>query len=260
MTLASRVGPWLPEALLVRLISVAYWRVEPEIRHLDEICGHGGTMVDIGAWYGPWARRLAGRASRVVVFEPSSLNEVLRRTLPPTAEVVAAGASDAPSEAELWLPSANGAGRGLSSLRRRDIHTTSVTVPLVTLDSRDLRGVTFMKIDVDGHEVPALRGAEQTITRDKPRLLIEVEQRVQGEAGVEGVTGLLASWGYRGWVLSGRHWVPLDDFPLAANQAKTVATASTGLLRRFLWPFPRYVNLVLFLPEGQAPNGTATRR
>ena len=253
MTLASRVATWLPEGLLVRLISVGYWRVEPEIRRLDEVCGRGGTMVDIGGWYGPWARRLAGRASRVVVFEPSSLNEVLRRTLPPTVEVIAAGASDAPSEAELWLPSANGAGRGVSSLRRQDIHTTSVTVPLVTLDSRDLRGVTFMKIDVEGHEVSTLRGAEQTIARDKPRLLIEVEQRRQGVTGVEGVTGLLASWGYRGWVLPGRHWVPLDDFPLAAHQAKTVAAASGGFLRRFLWPFPRYVNLVLFLPAGMEP-------
>src|SRR5260221_14396548 len=152
MTLASRVATWLPEALLVRLISIAYWRDEPEVRHLDEICGRGGTMVDIGGWYGPWARRLASRASLVVVFEPSSLSEVLRRTLPPTAEVVAAGVSDAPGEAELWLPSANGAWQGLSSLNRQDIHTTSVTVPLVTLDNQDLREATFIKIDVEGHE------------------------------------------------------------------------------------------------------------
>ena len=50
MTLASRVAAWLPETLLVRAIGLAYWRVEPEIRHLDEICGRGGTMVDIGGW------------------------------------------------------------------------------------------------------------------------------------------------------------------------------------------------------------------
>jgi FkbM family methyltransferase len=250
MTMASRVAAWVPEALLIRLISVAYWRVEPEIRRLDEICGRGGTMVDIGGWYGPWSRRLARRASRVVVFEPSSLHEVLSRTLPPTASVVAAGASDAPREAELWLPSPTGASRGVSSLQRQDIHAVSVTVPLVTVDSLGLRDVTFMKIDVEGHELPALRGAEQTIKRDRPRLLIEIEERRQP---VEGVTDLLRSWGYQGWVLAGRRWAPLDDFPLTAHQAKTADAASGGLLRRAVWPFPRYVNLVLFLPAGQRP-------
>ena len=42
MTFASRVSARLPERLLVRLISLAYLRFEPEIRRLDEVCGHGG--------------------------------------------------------------------------------------------------------------------------------------------------------------------------------------------------------------------------
>ena len=57
MTLASRVAARLPERLLVMLVSLAYRRFEPEIRRLDEVCGRGGTMVDIGGWYGPWTRR-----------------------------------------------------------------------------------------------------------------------------------------------------------------------------------------------------------
>lgn len=251
MTLASRAAALLPEGLLVRLISLAYRRFEPEIRRLDEVCGRGGTMVDIGGWYGPWARRLARRASRVVVIEPTPLHEVLSRTLPPGVEVIGAAASDDAGEAEIWLPSGNGAARGVSSLHRRDIHAASVTVPLVTVDGLGLRDVTFIKIDVDGHEVPVLRGAAETVRRDKPRLLIEVEQRIQP---VQDVTGLLASWGYQGWVLPGRRrWVPLDDFPLAARQASAARAAERGLLCRALWPFPRYVNSVLFLPQGRAP-------
>ncbi len=248
--LVAKAAARLPEGLLVRLISLAYRRFEPEIRRLDEVCGRGGTMVDIGGWYGPWARRLVRRASRVVVIEPTPLHEVLRRTLPPAVEVIGAAASDTYGEAEIWLPSPDGAGRGISSLHRRAVHSTSVKVPLVTLDGLGLRGVTFIKIDVDGHEVPVLRGAAQTVRRDRPRLLIEVEQRIQP---VEEVTGLLASWGYRGWVLTGREWVPVEDFPLAAHQAKTVYAADRGLARRLVWPFPRYVNSVLFLPADQVP-------
>jgi FkbM family methyltransferase len=250
MTRASQVAARLPEGLLVRLISLAYRRFEPEIRRADEVCGRGGTMLDIGAWYGPWARRLVTRADRVIAIEPTPLHAVLSRTLPPTAQVIAAAASDTNGEAEIWLPSPDAAARGLSSLQRRDIHTASVMVPLVTVDSLGLRDVTFMKIDVDGHEIPVLRGAEQTIRRDEPRLLIEVEQRIQPVADV---TDLLASWGYRGWVLPGRRWVPLPDFPLATYQTAAVYAADRGLARRLLWPYPRYVNSVLFLPESQAP-------
>ena len=251
MTLASRFAAHLPEGLLVRLISLAYRRFEPEIRRADEVCGRGGTMADIGGWYGPWARRLVRRADRVVVIEPTPLHEVLSRTLPPAVDVIGAAASDSDGEAEIWLPSPDGAAHGLSSLHRRDIHRTSVKVPLVTVDGLGLRGVTFMKIDVDGHEVAVVHGAAQTIRRDRPRLLIEVEERIQP---VENVAGLLASWGYRGWVLPGRRWVPLAGFPLAAHQAKTVHAADRGLMRRFLWPFPRYVNSVLFLPGSQVPS------
>lgn len=250
MTLTTRAAGALPEGLLVRLISLAYQRAEPEIRRMDEVCGRGGTMVDIGGWYGPWARRLTRRADRVVVIEPTSLCEVLRRTLPPGAKVVAAAASDQTGTAEIWLPPAGGAARGISSLHRREVHKLPVKVPLVTVDSLALRDVTFIKIDVDGHEMPVLRGAAETIRRDRPRLLVEVEQRI---APVTGVTGLLESWGYRGWVLERRRWMPLSGFPLADRQARALHVAERGMLARLAWPYPRYVNSVLFLPGDQAP-------
>jgi len=250
MTLASRTAARVPERLLVRLTSLAYRRFEPEIRRLDQVCGRGGTMVDIGGWYGPWTRRLVKRAGRVVVIEPTPLHEVLSRTLPPRVDVIAAAASDHRGAAEIWLPSPDGAARGVSSLHRRDIHRTSVTVPLVTVDGLGLQDVTFVKIDVDGHEAAVLRGAAETIRRDQPRLFIEVEHRIQP---VGDVTELLDSWGYRGWVLPASEWVPLTDFPLGAHQARTGHVADRGLLSRVMWPFPRYVNSVLFLPAGQAP-------
>jgi FkbM family methyltransferase len=250
MTLAAQLARPLPDQLLVRLISLAYRRYEPEIRRLDDVCGRGGTMIDIGGWYGPWTRRLRHRAAHVVVIEPTPLHRVLRRTLPPQVEVIAAAASDGAGEAELWVPSADTGARGVSSLHRRDIHGESIKVPLVRVDDLGLSQVTFIKIDVDGHEVPVLRGAEAVIKQDQPRLLIEVEQRIQP---IGDVLDLMRQYGYRGWVLPGRSWVPVDRFPLAAHQARTVHVSERGLLARALWPSPRYVNSVLFLPEGQLP-------
>jgi FkbM family methyltransferase len=251
MTIASRLGAHLPEGLLVRLVSAAYWRFEPEIRRLGELAGPvRGTMLDVGGWYGPWARRLARRADRVLCFEPTPLSEVLRRTLPARVEVVAAAASDHLGVAEMWLPTEDGAVQGVSSLHRRDIHNVCVQVPLVTIDSLNLENVTFMKVDVEGHEVAALSGAADTIKRDRPRLFVEVEQRVQP---VSQVACLLTAWGYDGWVRPGRRWVRLSDFDLVGAQARTRYVADRGLLLRAVWPYPRYVNSVLFLPDGQRP-------
>lgn len=250
MTIASRVGVHLPEGLLVRLISLAYRRYEPEIRRLDEVCGRGGTMLDIGGWYGPWTRRMARRAERVVTIEPTPLHAVLQRTVPPNVEVIAAAASDHVGEAEIWLAPSGGGAEGVSSLHRREIHGVSMKVALITVDQLALDDVSFMKIDVDGHEIPVLRGAMETIKRCRPRLFIEVEERIQPVATLN---ELLESLDYHGWVLPGREWVPLSAFDLVAHQAKTCHVAERGLARRSLWPRPRYVNSVLYLPDDQTP-------
>jgi len=252
MSVTSRLAARLPESAVVSVIHLAYQRAEPELRRLDDICGRGGVMVDVGAWYGPWSARLAARADRVIAFEPTPLHEVLRRRLPGNVEVIAAAASDQPGEAQLWLAGTGTGAEGLSSFHRRDVHAVSSVVPKIPVDDLDLTGVTFMKIDVDGHEVPVLHGAEKTIRRDTPPLLIEVEARIQP---IENVVGLLRGWGYRGWVLDGSVWRPLDGFDLEARQAATRHVADRGLFRTALWPYPRYLNSVLFRPADAAPSG-----
>ena len=53
----------------------------------------------------------------------------------------------------------------------------TIRVPLRTLDSYNLSNIGFIKIDVEGHELDVLRGAEVTLRRDQPNLLIEIENR-----------------------------------------------------------------------------------
>ncbi|MFD7435451.1 FkbM family methyltransferase [Streptomyces sp. NPDC059861] len=253
-TLAARLAPFLPARLVAATARAVYPRFEPELARITDLCPPGcGTAVDVGGWYGPWTRRLSGHARRVVTVEPvPHLARLLTATAPPNVRVIQAAASDRPGTARLWLPADDTGNRGVSSLVRRDIHAHAVDVRCVALDDLNLRDVGFVKIDVDGSELAVLRGGTALLTRDRPALFVELESRIQPISPVLTYLGLL---GYDGWVLPGDHWIPLADFPLEAHQAATSHVASHGLVRRVL-PLHdriRYVNSVLFLPDGRRP-------
>lgn len=256
-TAAARLARFLPVRLVAATARLVYPRFEPELARLADLCpADCATAVDVGGWYGPWTHRLAGRSRRVVTVEPvPHLARLLASTSPANVRVIPAAASDRGGTVRLWLPPGDAGDRGVSSLVRRDIHTHAVEVPCVTLDGLGLRDVGFIKIDVDGNESAVLRGARGILRRDRPALFIELESRIQPIAPV---VAFLADLGYAGWVLPSGSWLPLDPRCLEAHQARLSYVATQGLLRRVL-PFggPRYVNSVLFLPDGRRPDAGA---
>lgn len=245
-TLSVRLAAGMPAGLLGAAIRAAYPRVEPELARLASYLPRGGTAVDVGAWYGPWTRALRRRADRVVAMEPAADLAALVAAAYPDVEVVRAAASDHVGTATLYLPE-GGAGVGTSSVEHGS--GRPVPVPRATVDSLGLTDVRFVKVDVEGHELPALRGAEQTVRRDRPLLLVEVEERIQP---IDPILALLRGWGYRPYVMPGRRWLPLADFDLVAHQRAAVGRVAHSFARRVVAPWPRYVNLVLFRPETEA--------
>jgi len=244
-TVRDAVIAAVPPRAIGAVMRALYPRVEPELAHLAGYMPRGGTALDVGAWYGPWSRRMARRADRVVAIEAHpQLAELLRRSLP-AVQVRHGAASDENGEIELSVPP-GGPALGLSSVEVRGL-PGAVVVPRLTIDSLGLRDVRFIKMDVEGHESAALRGAAETIARDRPLILLELEERLQD---VERVVGLLASWGYSGQVRPGRAWIPLADFDLVGHQRAAIRRVSQSFVRRLLWSRPRYVNMVLFRPDG----------
>lgn len=63
-------------------------------------------------------------------------------------------------------------------------------VPVVTLDSFDLRKCEFMKVDVEGMEEQALRGAAKTIARFKPILYVENDRQPKAASLVRYIDSL----------------------------------------------------------------------
>jgi FkbM family methyltransferase len=241
ISVRAAVARAVPGRVFAAAMRGVYPRLEPELACLEDWVPRGGTAVDVGAWYGPWTARLLRVADRVVTIEANpELARLLRSGLPRT-RLIEGAASDEDGTARLWLPGGGRGAEGLASLEHRT--DRSVTVRRLTIDSLGLTDVRFVKMDIEGHELAALRGAEKTIRRDSPALLLELETRHQP---IDEVTGLLAEWGYQGSVLADAAWTPLDGFDLAGHQAANARVADRGMLGRLAKPSERYINSVLF--------------
>jgi FkbM family methyltransferase len=250
--LRSLIADHVPEGVLAATLRRLYPLAEPELARLGSYGPRGGTQLDVGVWYGPWTRKLRARAERVVAIEANpTLAARLRHTYPDVT-VVGAAASDHEGEATLYLPHGGQALAGVASLdptaaalTRLPGQARSELVRRITIDGLDLHDVRLIKLDIEGHELAALRGAERTIRRDRPMLLVELEARYQD---VSIVVSLLESWGYRALVMPDRRWIPLHDFDLVTHQRAALPVAESSFLRRITPPRPRYVNLVRFDP------------
>lgn len=224
---------------LVRAAIHRFWKYqEPELRQLDDYLDHARTAVDVGAWWGPWTASLAARCPQVHSFEPQpQLASQLRSWVPPHVVVHENAVSDSDTELVLSRPDARPGTDGLATLRTGG-GPDQVQVQVRTIDGCDLDNVGFIKIDVEGFELAALRGAEQTLLRDWPRLMIEIEQR-HLDCPIDEVFDWLHLRSYRGWFLRGNSWATLDQFDVAADQ--------TAHLKN---PKHRdYINAFLFVAE-----------
>jgi FkbM family methyltransferase len=65
-----------------------------------------------------------------------------------------------------------------------------VKIPVTTVDSYNFNDVDFMKIDVEGYETKCVQGAEHTIKKYFPVIIIEQNK------GDFSASELLKSWGY----------------------------------------------------------------
>lgn len=140
------------------------------------LCGIGGTVIDVGAYTGLFtiAARLMG--NKTVAVEPmptcvQRFKENCRRNGVMTA-VVQAAASDENSMAAMHFSGVIlTSGASMSPLPKE---AGSINVQTVTIDSMNLEEVSAIKIDAERAEARVLRGAALTLSRCRPKLLVEV--------------------------------------------------------------------------------------
>lgn len=129
----------------------------------------GGLFVDVGAHIGNHSVYVAKTGAKVVAIEPHpDTFEILERNVASnglTVDLVnaACGASSAQASIELNDPANTGSAV---------ITVGGGTIRVVTLDSLGL-APSVVKIDVEGHELEVLKGAEQTLIAHRPAVIVE---------------------------------------------------------------------------------------
>jgi FkbM family methyltransferase len=164
------------------------------------------VAIDVGANVGLMTSVMARGSKRVIAFEPHlGCARHLRRIAIRNCEVIQAAASDRNGTAVLRVPHVHALGtiEAANKLSGQNA-VAGFTVQTQTIDSalaaRLSPGemVSFVKIDVEGHEHAVLRGARRLLEAHRPVLMVEIEYRHGAEAG--DAFALLEGFGYQGFV------------------------------------------------------------
>jgi FkbM family methyltransferase len=171
----------------------------------------GETAADVGANIGYMACVLADRAGSsgmVYAFEPHPdlYRKLQLNTAGRAVRAVQAAVSDHDGQASLNIPQAFADNRGIATLERTDDAGDAIEVAAVTLDSAfpPDTAIGVLKIDIEGHELAALRGAKRMIGQGRIRDIVFEEHNTRSSP----VVALLASSGYEVFRLHKRFFGP----------------------------------------------------
>ncbi len=197
---------------------------EPEAALLPAVVAAGDTVVDVGANLGFYTYRLArlvGNEGRVVAIEPIPLTRamltwLLRRLgVTDVVEVLGVGVSDEAGTASFVVYARPDgslySGRSWSlHPSREDAAPGGIRVEMQRLDDLVHGEVAFMKLDIEGAELFALRGAQRLLTESAPTLLLENAGNVLARQGVDRaeIRDLLDSFDYETFVFRQQRLVP----------------------------------------------------
>lgn len=225
---AIRRGPkaWLIDRLPAReQVRWRYWyrrltgRLDPELVLATRLALRGRVAVDVGANTGVYTVALARLGAHVEAFEPlPALATLLESAADTHTRVHRVALGRTPGLATIYVPRANGRVlTGRAGFARPEGDHDTIPVRVAALDDFDFRDVGLVKVDVEGHELAVLEGAQATLARERPVLLVEIEARHLGEP-VAAAFARIASWGYAGFFWDGRRLCSVDAFDAARLQ------------------------------------------
>ena len=208
------------------------WRKhEPETPYLADLLSGAPTCLHVGASDGRHSYVMTQVAPKATIYaiEPSAFSyAVLNLTLAwhgirDRVTPVHAAVGDKPGEMLLVTPRkitgrmgrayafvAEAAPRGRARPDLQDSGIELQPTPVMTIDGfcaeRAIGQVDFIRMDIEGAELMALKGAREVLDRDLPHVLLEIHPAMLAErfgGAAETVVDLFRQRGYRMFALNG---------------------------------------------------------
>lgn len=157
----------------------------------------GSLVIDAGAFIGDTTHLFLSRGCRVFAIEPQQDAFTVLEYNCPSAICLRKAVGERGQTAVLTNMVSNTPANNLGA---RQVAADPGGSPVLALDDLDPHRCDFIKMDVEGFEPFALRGAEQLIRRTQPVLHIEVNQpalRSQGFSGQRAIYDIVEAWGYK---------------------------------------------------------------
>jgi len=151
---------------------------------LKELYIKDSNMVDVGAHIGTTSLIMSNHISqncKIYAFEPiysfiTELN-IRENNLQDKVKLIPIGLSNKEEQLEGGtIDFSVICNYGFTTLNglKKSTKESKYIIDIKKLDSLNLQNISFIKIDVEGHEHNVLLGASQTINRCKPTILIEL--------------------------------------------------------------------------------------
>ena len=214
-----------------------YWckggYVKPEVDLFQKLSDPAKLTLDIGANDGTYSMYLCRFAAQLHCFEPlpwlcDDMRKKFRAAGNVTIENCALGSKN--ETAVIRIP--------VTKSRRYDTRSSlagnldeqlingekvqeieRLKVAVKKLDDFHLNNVGFIKMDVEGFELEALKGARETILRNRPTMFIEIEQQHHKTMPIAAVLASVLELGYEGYFQFAGKFLPVAQFKAEVHQA-----------------------------------------
>ena len=138
-----------------------------------------GVAVDVGAHVGTWARELENKFDKVICFEPLTPHvECLIKNIkyPDKVQIIQYALGDTNGK-EVLMDYEKDHNTGTAGILPRSLNHDKGKYKAIIrkLDSFGISTIDYIKVDIEGYELPFLKGAKETLLRTKPVLNIEIK-------------------------------------------------------------------------------------
>ena len=209
---------------------------EKEIKIIPNLLVNCNRAIDIGANVGVWSYWLSKYAKQVESFEPNpKIFNVLKNIKIKNVNSYNIALSNKSGSVDLLVPKGSkgfsNQGASLSSIKVQGEHKR-ISIEAKCLDEYNFLDVDFIKIDVEGHEHEVIEGAQETINKFKPTMVIEMEEK-HNRIPIEDQISSVEKLGYKCCVLINEKIIQIEEIDL--NKFHRNPTSNDSYLFNFIF-------------------------